>query len=281
MKRVLTIQDISCFGKCSITVALPIISAMGVEVAILPTSVLSTHTMFPGYRIKDLTEQLLATIAHWKEHDIRFDAIYTGYLGTKEQVDIALRIFDYCGKNATIFVDPVMGDMGKLYPAFGPEYVNDNKRLCARADVITPNITEGALLTGMEYKEEYGRSYVEEMLKKLSVMCKGRIMLTGVSLSGNKTGILGLDVEKNRFFEYQNDLVSGRYHGTGDIFSSVTVGGLVNGMELGRAAQLAADYTAKTIKYTFDNPGSEWYGVDFEATIPLLIDELKAWRAHE
>ena len=281
MRRVLTIQDISCFGKCSITVALPIISAMGVEVAILPTSVLSTHTMFPGYKIKDLTEQLLATISHWKEHDIRFDAIYTGYLGTKEQVDIALRIFKDFGKNATIFVDPVMGDMGKLYPAFGPDYVKDNRRLCANADVITPNITEGSLLTGMPYREEYDRAYAEEMVRKLSDICRGRIMLTGVSLEEGKTGFIGYDAPKNKLFEYQNELVNGRYHGTGDIFSSVTVGGLVNGMELSRAARLAADYTRSTIEYTVKNPGSEWYGVDFEATIPFLIDELRAWRTHE
>ena len=275
MKRILTIQDISCLGKCSTTVALPIISAMGVETVILPTAVLSTHTMFQNFTVTDLTDSLIPIIEHWKSQGIKFDAIYTGYLGSREEIDIVKKIFnDFKTESTTIFVDPVMADNGKLYPAFDDEYVKLNAELCGHADIIVPNITEAAFMTGMEYKTEYDEGYIKEMLAKLNKLGAKMSVVTGVSLSSGKTGIYGYDAAKDDYFVYQNDRVDAAYHGTGDIFSSTCIGALVQGISKEDAFKLAADYTADTIRVTLKNPAEPWYGVDFETTIPELVSEL-------
>ena len=165
MKRIVTIQDISCVGKCSLTVALPIISAMGVETAILPTAVLSTHTMFSGFTCKDMTDQIIPIAEHWKKEQFAFDAIYTGYLGSFEQIEIVSKFFDdFKTPSNLIVVDPVMADNGKLYPAFDEAYAKENAKLCGKADLIVPNITEGSFLTGMPYRTEYDRKYITDML---------------------------------------------------------------------------------------------------------------------
>ena len=275
MKRVLTIQDISCLGKCSITIALPVLSAMGVETVILPTAVLSTHTMFKNFTVKDLTDQLIPIAEHWKSENVQFDAIYTGYLGSAEEIEIAERIFGMFKTPETlIFVDPVMGDNGKLYPAFDEAYAARNAALCAHADIIVPNITEACLMTGTEYREEYGREYVTELLRKLSELGPEVSVLTGVSLSAGKTGVMGYDRKRDAFFEYQNDRVNAAYHGTGDLFSSVCAGAILRGRTLADACKIAADYTAHTIRVTLENPAKPWYGVDFEKTLPDLLKTL-------
>ncbi len=279
MKRILTIQDISCFGKCSITIALPVISAMGVETVILPTAVLSTHTMFKNFTVKDLTDQLLPITQHWKNEGITFDAIYTGYLGSAEEIAIAKQIFDMFKTDDTlIFIDPVMADNGKLYPAFDMEYARLNAGLCGEADIIVPNITEACFMTGTEYKEVYDEDYILDLLHKLAKLGAKTVVLTGVSLSEGKTGVYGLESATGRTFIYQNARVNAAYHGTGDVFSSVSVGALVQGFTPEEAFKIAADYTAKTIQVTENNPDKPWYGVDFEATLPELIDELNASR---
>lgn len=276
MKRVLTIQDISCLGKCSITIALPVISAMGVETVILPTAVLSTHTMFKNFTVKDLTDQLIPITEHWRSEGIRFDAIYTGYLGSAEEIEIAKRIFDEFGtEDNLIFVDPVMADNGKLYPAFDEAYAAQNATLCARADVIVPNITEACFMTGTEYRTQYDEAYIRGLLEKLAKLCPKTVLLTGVSLSEGKTGVMGMDGGTGRTFAYQNDWVNASYHGTGDIFSSVLIGALTRGVSLDAALKLAADYTADTIRATLRNPEKPWYGVDFEMTLPQLAAEVR------
>ncbi len=276
MKKILTIQDISCFGKCSITIALPVISAMGVETVILPTAVLSTHTMFKNFTVKDLTDQLLPIAEHWKSEGITFDAIYTGYLGSAEEIEIARKIFRMFKTDDTmIFIDPVMADNGKLYPAFDMEYAKLNAGLCAEADIIVPNITEACFMTDTEYKEVYDEAYVLDLLHKLAGLGAKTVVLTGVSLSEGKTGIYGLETATGRTFIYQNDKVDAAYHGTGDLFSSVTVGAAVQGLPLEEAFRIAADYTAQTIEVTLKNPEKPWYGVDFESTLPDLIQMLK------
>lgn len=279
MKRVLTIQDISCLGKCSITVALPIISAMGVETVILPTAVLSTHTMFKNFTCTDLTDQLLPIVEHWKSENVQFDAIYTGYLGSEKEIEIAKTIFKtFKTKDNFIFIDPVMADNGKLYPAFDHEYVKYNAGLCAQADIIVPNITEAALMTNMEYKEVYDEAYIQEMLHKLADLGAKVVVLTGVSLRQGKTGIYGYDTRNGSYFTYQNDHVDATFHGTGDIFASVCVGAIVQGISMDKAFKIASDYTAKTIEVTMQNPKKPWYGVDFETTIPDLVETLKAYK---
>ena len=275
MKRILTIQDISCLGKCSITIALPVLSAMGVETVILPTAVLSTHTMFKNFTVKDLTDQLLPIANHWKSEHVHFDAIYTGYLGSAEEIDIAKRVFDmFRDEDTLLFVDPVMGDNGKLYPAFDMAYAALNAGLCKGTDIIVPNITEACLMTGTEYREVYDREYVVSLLGKLSGLGAKVSVLTGVSLSAGKTGVMGLD-SSGALFEYQNERVDAAYHGTGDLFSSVCVGAVLRGRTLQEAVQIAADYTAHTIRVTLENPAKPWYGVDFERTLPDLIGALR------
>ena len=276
MKRILTIQDISCFGKCSLTVALPLLSAMGVETVILPTAVLSTHTLFKGFTCRDLSDQLTPITDHWKREGITFDAIYTGYLGTEEEIDTVIGIIRTFGNDHTlVFVDPAMGDNGKLYPAFNEHYARKNADLCAVADIADPNITEAAFLTGLPYREQYTEDYIREMLLTLAELGTKTPILTGVSLSEGKTGAMGYDTEKKTFFSYQNDRIPAAYHGTGDIFSSVLAGAFVLGIERTEALKIAADYTALTIAETVKNPENLWYGVDFEKTIPVLVDELK------
>ena len=276
MKRILTIQDISCFGKCSLTVALPLLSAMGVETVILPTAVLSTHTLFKGFTCRDLSDQLTPITDHWKREGITFDAIYTGYLGTEEEIDTVIGIIRTFGNDHTlVFVDPAMGDNGKLYPVFNEHYARKNADLCAVADIADPNITEAAFLTGLPYREQYTEDYIREMLLTLAELGTKTPILTGVSLSEGKTGAMGYDTEKKTFFSYQNDRIPAAYHGTGDIFSSVLAGAFVLGIERTEALKIAADYTALTIAETVKNPENPWYGVDFEKTIPVLVDELK------
>ncbi|MBM6969173.1 pyridoxamine kinase [Pseudoramibacter alactolyticus] len=279
MKRVLTIQDISCFGKCSLTVALPVISAMGVETAVIPTAVLSTHTMFKNFTVKDLTDQIVPITEHWRAEGIGFDAVYTGYLGSFEQIEIVEKLFDDFADSDTLrFIDPVMADNGKLYPAFDEAYAARNAELCRHADFIVPNITEACFMTGTDYRETTDEAYIKNLLEKLGALGPKTAVLTGVSLSPGKTGVMGLDTVSGTFYTYQNDRIDATYHGTGDLFSSTCVGAMMNGIDWQTAMQIAADYTARTIAVTVANPANPWYGVDFETTIPELIRMLDARR---
>ena len=272
MKRILTIQDISCLGKCSLTIALPVISALGSETVILPTAVLSTHTMFKNFTCKDLSDQIEPITEHWKNEGVTFDAIYTGYLGTVQQIDQVKEIFRMFRTDDTkIIVDPVMADNGKLYPAFDMEYVKKNAELCAEADIIVPNITEASFMTGMEYREEYDEGYVKELLQRLNELGAGVSVLTGVSLEKGKTGVMGFERETGEYYVYQNRKIDAAFHGTGDLFSRTFVGEMMRGLNWRDAMRIAADYTAHTIEVTLQNPQKPWYGVDFEATLPELI----------
>ena len=274
MKRVLTIQDISCLGKCSITIALPVISALGSEAVILPTAVLSTHTMFKNFTVKDLSDQIEPITQHWLSEDVKFDAIYTGYLGTPEQIDQMKELFtQFRGENTLVFVDPVMADNGKLYPAFDMAYAKKNAELCGAADIIVPNITEAAFMTDMEYREEkdHDEEYIKKMLGRLAELGARINVLTGVSLEPGKTGVMGLDTETGDYYLYQNDKINASFHGTGDLFSSTCVGEMMRGKSWQDAIRIAAEYTARTIEVTMHNPDKPWYGVDFEATLPELI----------
>lgn len=277
MKRILTIQDISCVGKCSLTVALPIISAMGVETAVLPTAVLSNHTAFKsGFTFRDLTEDIPAITAHWAAENIGFDAIYTGYLGSFEQLQLMSALFDdFKTENTLIFVDPVMGDFGKLYAGFTPDFAKAMAALCAKADIIVPNMTEASYMLGIPYCDSgYDKAYVEEVLRKLTALGTRHAVLTGVSFEPNKVGVMAYDSQNNRFFEYYNERINQSYHGTGDVFASTCVGALMNGKSLETALQIAADYTAESIRQTERDPRHNWYGVNFETATPYLLDRL-------
>lgn len=275
MRRIVTVQDISCVGKCSLTVALPIISAMGVETAIIPTAVLSTHTMFQNFTCKDLTDQIEPITAHWKAEKLGFDAIYTGYLGSFEQIDIVSDMFDEfkTESNVTI-VDPAMADNGKLYPAFDEAFAKKMATLCAKADYILPNITEAAFMTGMEYKTEYDEAYIKEMLKALTGLGAKIAVLTGVGFEEGKTGVMGYDSLNDEFWYFEQKKLPCSYHGTGDIFASTFTGALMNGLDWKAAAEIASEYVAECILLTMADGKKEWYGVHFEAAIPYLLAKL-------
>ena len=275
MKRILTIQDISCVGKCSLTVALPIISAMGVEAAILPTAVLSTHTMFKNFTVKDLTDQIKPITNHWKQEGVDFGAIYTGYLGSFEQIDLMKELFDeFKTESNILFVDPAMADNGKLYPAFDEAFAKYMATLCGKADIIVPNITEACFMTDMEYRTEYDEDYIKEMLNNLCQLGAKISLLTGVSFEEGKTGVMGYDSEKEEYFYYSHAKLPVSYHGTGDIFSSTCVGAMMNGLDWKDAAKVAADYTAECIRLTLEDPSKPWYGVNFEQAIPYLVKRI-------
>ncbi len=273
MKRILTVQDISCLGKCSITIALPVISALGVECVILPTALLSNHTLFKSFTVKDLSDQIEPICEKWQDEGVQFDAIYTGYLGTIEQIDMMKNLFVKfgSGEDKLIFVDPAMADRGKLYPAFDMAYARKNAELCSCADIIVPNITEACFMTDTEYREEYDEDYIRGLLSKVVNLGARVSVLTGVSLSEGKTGVMGYDKNSDELFVYQNDKVGAMFHGTGDLFSSTVIGEIMHGKDWKDAMRIAADYTAYTIEVTMKDPKKPWYGVNFEATIPQLI----------
>ncbi len=263
MKRILSIQDISCIGKCSQTVALPVISAMGIETAILPTAVLSAHTAFDGFTFKDLIDEMPKIINHWKNMNIEFDAIYTGYLGSEKQVEIVEELFDTY-KNALIVVDPVMGDNGKLYTGFDEKFAEHMRVLCKKADVILPNITEAAYLTGEEYAENADREYVKKLAEKLYDLGADNIVVTGMS-EGNKVGAMLYNGAET--FEYLTDKVNKSFHGTGDVFAAAFCGAVLSGADYKKAVKCAADFTLESIKCTDE---THWYGINFEKALPML-----------
>ena len=273
-KRVLTIQDISCVGQCSLTVALPILSACGVETAILPSAVLSTHTAgFKGYTFRDLADDMPNILKHWCSENIEFDGIYTGYLGSLKQIDYVLDI-----KNKTLnsegkfYVDPAMADNGKLYPGFDEKYVEAMVKLSINADYIIPNITEACFLTGVEYKESYDKAYIDNLIAKLvEIGCKN-IILTGVSFKEGRTGVVSY--ENNKYYYYEHEKLPNSCHGTGDIYSSAYVGAMLNGKTSNEAIKVAADYTVDCIKATAEDK-NHWYGAKFEPVIKNLIEYLK------
>ena len=241
MKRILTIQDISCLGKCSITIALPVLSAMGVETVILPTALLSNHTLFPEYTKLDLSGQMLPIADMWKRNGVHFDAIYTGYLGTPELIDETARVIDmFRDENTLVFIDPVMGDNGKLYRGFSEDYASRNRKLCGTADLIMPNITEACLMTGAKYRETYDESYLRELCIRLCETGAKMTVLTGASLLEGKTGVYGMDSRTGEIFFYQNDKVGAMFHGTGDLFSSTVIGEIMHGKDWKDAMKIAA-----------------------------------------
>lgn len=269
-QRILTIQDISCVGQCSLTVALPILSACGLETAVLPSAVLSTHTAgFSGFTVRDLASDMPAISKHWQKEGIFFDGIYTGYLGSTEQVDYVLEIFEHTLKaGGTTYVDPAMADNGKLYPAFDDAYVSAMKRLCAKADFVIPNITEACFLTDTEYRTEYDRAYINTLLSGLTALGCQNIVLTGVSYQAGKTGVV---VSENGNYQYyEHPFLPNSCHGTGDIYASAFVGSYQKGFSSFEAAKIAADYTLECIAITAELP-DHWYGAAFEPAIPKLI----------
>lgn len=271
MKRIASIQDISCLGRCSLTVALPVISAMGVECAIVPTAVLSAHTAFPGFVSRDLTDQLPAIAAHWQQQNVHFDALYTGYIASVPQVQQVLDFFDAVKSPDTLLiVDPAMADHGKLYSGFGDDFQAAMARVVARADVALPNITEACLLTGTPYREDVDEGFARTLLQRVAALGVKRVVLTGVSFAPDRLGAMGYDSRTGTYFTAQGRRVPASFHGTGDIFAATVTGGLMRGMTLEQSSALAVEFVLACIDATARDPHAGWYGVEFERALPLL-----------
>ena len=273
-KRILAIHDISCVGRCSLTVALPILSAAGLDTAVLPTAVLSTHTGgFENFTYRDLTEDVTPISQHWQTLDLKFDAMYSGFLGSFTQIDLVADLFKTFKKeNSLTVVDPVMADNGKLYSVYSPEMAKGMAKLCSQADLIIPNLTEAAFLLDEEYKgENLTRGQIESLLKRLAGLGCKQVVLTGVSFESGKLGAAAYDKATDTVFYCQNTRVDGYFHGTGDVFGSALVAALLNSFPLERAVQIAVDYTYECIRLTAQNDMEPRYGVCFERALPYLI----------
>ena len=270
-RRILTIQDISCVGQCSMTVALPILSACGHEVCILPAAVLSTHTGgFTNPAVTNLTGSMDAIWRHWQREGVTFDAIYTGYLGSLDAVRIASEIMDaLLAPDGIIIVDPAMADHGKLYKGLSEEYASAMINLCMRADIVLPNVTEAAMMAGMPFRDHPDESYIAALLENLG---ERDVVLTGGCSEPGKTGaVIRSDGEVSCYF---HERVDRNFHGTGDIFASAFTGALMQEKSPSDAARIAADFTHKCILNTVENP-AHGYGVKFETALIDLIKMLQ------
>lgn len=277
-KRVITIQDISCIGKCSLTVALPILSAAGVETSILPTAILSTHTGgFTGFTFRDLTEDVIPITEHWKTLDIRVDAIYTGYLGSEKQQQLIAGIFrDFQQPGTIILVDPAMADQGRFYPAFDQRFALGMRDLCKQADIIVPNLTEASFMLERPYLgEDYDQAQIEDILRELTALGPKQAVLTGVSFEPGRLGAAAFDRESNRFEYYFTERIEGYYHGTGDIYSSALLAAVLSEKPLADAIRIACEFTVAAIRRTRAAATDPKFGVDFEHELGTLIELLK------
>ncbi|MDO4563506.1 MAG: pyridoxamine kinase [Clostridia bacterium] len=277
-KRVAAIHDISCFGKCSLTVALPIISAAGVEVSAIPTAVLSTHTGgFTGYTYRDLTSDIMPIAKHWKSLDLEFDALYSGFLGSFEQIDIMRGVFsNFKGESTSVIVDPVMADNGSLYTIFPKNFPEGMRTLCAMADIITPNITEAVMMLGEEYREPpYTREYIDALLHRLADIGAPKIVLTGVCFNEDTLGSATYDAESGSVSYAFNNKIDGYYHGTGDVYTSALVAAYLCGRTLEDSARIAVDFTVGSIMRT-KNAGTDIrFGVNFEAGLVDMVKDIQ------
>lgn len=276
MKRILTVQDLTCLGKCALTVALPVISAMGVEASVLPTALLSVHTAFDDFTFQDLSEEINPIVDHWKREGFSFDAIYTGYLGSFAQLRLVSSLIDDFRKEDTlVFIDPVMGDHGSLYAGLAPDFAGQAAALCAKADVISPNLTEACLLLGRPYVgDDYSEADIHALLRDLSALGTKQVILTGIHFEESLLGAVCYDGEQDRFFSHFHPKREERFHGTGDLFASICVGALTRGLSLERAMTLALDVTFQSIECSLRDAHRRWYSVNFEEAIPYLVHRL-------
>lgn len=265
-KRTVAINDISCMGKCSLTVALPIISSLGIETVVLPTAVLSAHTAFDGFTFCDLTNEFTPITEHWKKRGEHFDCIYSGYLGSKRQIELVGGFVDSVrDENTKVIIDPVLGDHGRLYTNFDEDFARSMAKLCAKADVITPNLTEAAFMLGRDYVGEgYSEEYIKSLLRDLSQLGAKKIVLTGISYDEKRLGVASYDSENDEYTYYANEKVESVFHGTGDVWASSFTAAYVKGYDFSEAAKIATDFTAECIKATLDDKEEHWYGVKFE-----------------
>ena len=276
--RVLAIHDISCVGRCSLTVALPIISSVGIECSVLPTAVLSTHTGgFTGFTYRDLTEDIQPIQKHWGSLGLHFSGFYTGFLGSFEQIDLVKELIqDLSEKGTTVYVDPVMADSGKLYSVFDESFPKGMRKLCEKADVLMPNLTELCFMLDLEYKDgPYTWDYILDIFEKSKVFGLRKIVITGVSFEVGKVGSVYMDYETGEYGDVMRDAIEGYYHGTGDVFGSALVGALESGISLRDSVRIAVDFTVAAIRRTYESGADVRYGVDFEQGLGRYQEEIR------
>lgn len=276
-KRIAAIHDISCFGRCSLTVALPIISAAGIEVSAIPTAVLSTHTGgISGYTFRDLTDDIIPIAEHWESLNLNFDALYSGFLGSFEQIHIVTEVFQkFRKKDNLLIADPVMADNGELYKVFPDNFPAGMRTLCGSADVIMPNITEAAFLLGESYREgPYSTAYIEALLRRLSKLGPKQVVLTGVYFDEDQLGAASYNANKDEINFSFAKRIDGYFHGTGDVFGSALVAALLKGQTLSQAAAIAVDFTVKSIERTKQAGSDIRFGVNFEQGLLELAQKL-------
>lgn len=266
MKRIITMQDISCVGKCSLTVALPIISSYGIEACPIPTALLSCHTAFKNFEYFDLKNEAGRIIRSLKDNELTFDGIYTGYLGSNEQISLAKELI--CGfktDNSIIAVDPVMGDNGKLYSGIDSQMPKEMLSLIEKADIITPNTTEAGFLLGLN-RGLNETDNIADCAKKLTGLGCDTAVITGISENG-KTGAAVYKKSTDTFFTVMHERIPGVFHGTGDVFASVLFSSLINSVTLEKSVKNAVDFTVKAMKNTVCDENARWYGINFESVL--------------
>lgn len=268
MKKILVVQDLSCVGRCSLTVALPILSAMGVNCSALPTAVLSTHTGFPNPHIRSLTEDIVPSCQHFAEIGAGFDAILIGYLSDPEQAEAVAELISTF--RCPVILDPAMGDHGKLYKGITQDHVSVLRDLSAMADVVLPNVTEACLLTGMPYQEQTDGHMLRMMLEKLCSRKTETVVITGVTPNQSKVGFVGIQKEEG-MFSYQTDRQAKQLHGTGDMFSAVFAGAYLLGRDPMEAGELAAKFVERVLDNTSELTP---FGGEFETQLPWLWEQL-------
>ena len=271
--RVAAIHDMSGFGRCSLTVAIPILSTMGLQCCPLPTAFLSTHTGgFEGFTFLDMTDEMPKVARHWKSLDLGFQAIYSGFLGSERQIGmVADFIRDFRSPETIVVIDPVMGDHGKVYQTYTPAMCAGTARLARQADVITPNLTEAALLLDMPYEAlPSGEAGCREIVERLSLEGQRSVVLTGASCEPDLTGAMCFDAGTGRTEAVQTRRVPQEFHGTGDVFTSVLTGALVRGASLPEAARQAVDFVRACAERTALEALPMREGVDFEPLLGLL-----------
>lgn len=276
-KRILSVQDISCFGKCSNTVALPVLSAAGIETVMLPTALLSTHTGgFTGNSFLDLTDEMRKILAHWQSADIRFDMLYTGYFGCCEQLSLVESAVDsLLVPGGMIMVDPVLGDRGKLYSIYDDAFVGAMRHFCRIAHIITPNVTEACLLADVPYEgDRYDRERMDTILDRLAVPgCT--VVITGVRFGDDQIGVVCRDGKTDQCFTLGAPCSPAPMHGTGDLFASALAGYLLNGFALREALSRTVSFVSGCIRDTEDDLAAHWYGVRFEEQLAMIAGDAK------
>ncbi len=262
--RVLTVQAFACLGKSSGSTALPVLTAMGLECALLPTALLSTHTGFSDATFQPLTQQMTEIIAHWRKQDLRFDGMYLGYLAAPVQAALAGEVVDkLTAPGCIVVVDPVMGDNGKPYRGFDQHRIAATKSLCRKAKVLVPNLTEAALLLDRDYDPTPDAAALNSLLEGLLALGPETVILTGVAGPDDTLGIAG-KTRGGNVFTYFHEKAARGYFGTGDIFASVLTGSLLQGHTPQQAARRAADFALQCIKTTLAASDGRWYGTCYE-----------------